>query len=310
MDFYQLFYTFAIYAFLGWIGEVIYAYIRHKKFVNRGFLYGPVCPIYGFGAAAIVTMIFDLTNKIPNNQTASLAVLFFSSVFVTTLIELITGFVLEKFFQAKWWDYSEEKFNIKGYICLKFSLLWGILVVIAYLLVNPFMSSFTFSINDNFGNTLFYPLLVYFTIDFSFTIKSLVDFRNIIIEINKLTEELRTELGTNIEDFKFDLNDNMLELKRKMGNKQEELRKIVEQSNENIKDNVEKIRDNVLIAKLEIVQKRNKKINKVLSKYEYLSNKLFRSRLYNIFPNMKSKRHKNILKKLREVKNKRIIRKL
>ena len=113
---YQLVFFFFIYAFLGWCTEVIYACVNSGKFVNRGFLNGPYCPIYGFGVVAVVMCIYPAKDN--------LHVLFFGSVILTTALEFITGFILEKIFNEKWWDYSDEHFNIKGYICLKFSLMW------------------------------------------------------------------------------------------------------------------------------------------------------------------------------------------
>ncbi len=297
MDFYNLFYTFVIYAFFGWVVEVIYAFMKQKKFVNRGFLYGPFCPIYGCGAAVILTII----HYIPKDETGNLLKLFIYSVIITTLIEYITGVVLEKFFQAKWWDYSKEKFNLKGYICLKFSILWGALVLVVYKLVNPYLSNVTVNIQSKIGDILFYPLLVYFTIDFSLTLKSLIDFRRIVLEISKLAEELKLDLGTDMGDFKFVIKGNILELRRTIEDTQEQLKKRIEYSSGNIKDSVVKIKTNISSVKNTFTKKQYNQINKLLVKYEYLSNKLYYSRLYKKFPDLKSKRHK-IFNKLKEVK--------
>ena len=115
---YQAAWIFLIYAFLGWCCEVAFAAVNKGKFVNRGFLNGPVCPIYGFGMLIVVTALWRLKGN--------LILLFLGSAALTTALEFVTGWVLEKFFHDKWWDYSDMPFNIKGYICLKFTVLWGL----------------------------------------------------------------------------------------------------------------------------------------------------------------------------------------
>lgn len=128
----MLFY-FAIYSFLGWCVESIYKSLIEKKLINSGFLHGPFCPIYGFGA---VIMILLLTN-LPNN----ILVIFISSMIFMTLWEYIVGVLLEKIFKTKYWDYSNIKFNINGRVCLKNSIYWGILGVIFTFLVHPWVQA-------------------------------------------------------------------------------------------------------------------------------------------------------------------------
>ena len=120
---------FIIYSFLGWCLESIYKTILEKRFVNSGFLYGPLCPIYGFGA---VIMIFGF-GLLPKN----IFIIFGASMILLTLWEYIVGVILEKLFKTKYWDYSNAKFNINGRVCLKNSLYWGILGVIFIFLIHP-----------------------------------------------------------------------------------------------------------------------------------------------------------------------------
>ena len=115
---YQAVWIFIIYAFLGWCSEVAFAAVNKGKFVNRGFLNGPVCPIYGVGMLIVVLCLWNLRDR-P-------LLLFLGSALLTTALEFVTGFVLERFFHDKWWDYSDMPFNIKGYVCLKFTILWGL----------------------------------------------------------------------------------------------------------------------------------------------------------------------------------------
>ena len=108
---------------------MIYAATVKGKFVNRGFINGPACPIYGFGVLSVVILL----EPIKENW----ILLFAASAVCTSLLEFICGYVLERFFHEKWWDYTDEPFNIKGYICLKFSLLWGLACVLVINVVHP-----------------------------------------------------------------------------------------------------------------------------------------------------------------------------
>ena len=124
---------FIIYAFLGWCAEVAFAALVQGVFVNRGFLNGPVCPIYGFGMLIIITVLEPLKSNI--------FLLFAASVVLTSALEWITGFVLERLFHEKWWDYSNMPFNLNGYICLGFSLLWGLAGVFVIKLIHPMVAA-------------------------------------------------------------------------------------------------------------------------------------------------------------------------
>lgn len=127
---YQYIWIFLIYSFLGWCLEVAYHALSVGKFINRGFLNGPVCPIYGFGMMLVVVCITPVVDNF--------LLLFLGSFSLTTILEFLTGFALEKVFHDKWWDYSKEPFNIKGYICLKFSLAWGLAGMVVMNMLHPF----------------------------------------------------------------------------------------------------------------------------------------------------------------------------
>lgn len=112
---YQMAWIVLIYSCLGWCSEVAFAALRRGVFVNRGFLNGPVCPIYGFGVLLVLLVLEPVKEN--------LALLFFGSMVFCSLLEFIVGFAMERIFHDKWWDYSENPFNIKGYVCLEFSLM-------------------------------------------------------------------------------------------------------------------------------------------------------------------------------------------
>ena len=118
LSLYQILAYFLIYSCLGWCLEVIYAAVTTGELVNRGFLNGPVCPIYGFG---MILVLFVLTPLEHN-----LLLLYLGGVILPSALELIGGWALYKLYRTRWWDYSDFPFNIGGYICLQFSLLWGV----------------------------------------------------------------------------------------------------------------------------------------------------------------------------------------
>lgn len=115
---YQILAFFLIYSCLGWCLEVIYAAVSTGQLVNRGFLNGPVCPIYGFG---MIIVLFTLSPLVDN-----LLLLYIGGVILPSVLELAGGWALYKLYHTRWWDYSDFPFNIGGYICLEFSLLWGV----------------------------------------------------------------------------------------------------------------------------------------------------------------------------------------
>ena len=120
---------FFIYGFLGWCSEVVFAALNDGKFVNRGFLSGPICPIYGFGLVLVIMLLEPLKDNI--------LVLFTGSVIITTLLELAVGILAEIALDQRLWDYSNEPFNFKGLICLKFSIIWGIGAMMIVCIFHP-----------------------------------------------------------------------------------------------------------------------------------------------------------------------------
>lgn len=132
MNYYDLktyFLLFIIYSFLGWLLEVINSFIKEKKFINRGFLLGPLCPIYGFGTIAILILLKDNADHPVS--------LFINAIFICSILEYFTSFFMEKLFNARWWDYSNRKFNINGRICLETMIPFGLAAAFVWYIVNP-----------------------------------------------------------------------------------------------------------------------------------------------------------------------------
>ncbi len=186
---------FVIYSCLGWGMEVMFHTVTCGNFVNRGFLNGPICPIYGFGAVATIACLTPFTKHI--------ILLFFMSMIMTSLLELVTGYLLEKIFQARWWDYSDIPFNFKGYICLKFSLLWGFACTGLMRLFQPLVNQLVLVVPINFGIALLSIILALYLIDAVFTVISLRSLEIKLRGIEEIAEKLRylsDEVGIHLSD--------------------------------------------------------------------------------------------------------------
>ena len=131
--FFKYFLVFMLYSFLGWCMEVILGLITNKKFVNRGFLIGPYCPIYGYGMLLIVFLLKNYTDR-P-------LVLFILAMVICMVLEYLTSYFMELIFKARWWDYSNKKFNINGRICLETAIPFGVGGSAIMYLVHPFVMS-------------------------------------------------------------------------------------------------------------------------------------------------------------------------
>lgn len=129
IDLYHMINWFIIYSFFGWVWETFYVSIKQGEFINRGFISGPFCTIYGCGAIAVYTIL--------KPAEGNLFILFFGGIVVATLLEYFTAVLMESIFHTSWWDYSDNKFNFQGRICLGASLGWGVFTVILFRVLHP-----------------------------------------------------------------------------------------------------------------------------------------------------------------------------
>lgn len=175
---YKLYFLlYIMYSVVGWIIEVIATSKDTKCFVNRGFLLGPYCPIYGFCALSMVYLIPDIDD---------LLLLFISSVIICSFTEYITSYLMEKLFKARWWDYSKNKFNLNGRICLKNSIYFGILGVFLVKYVNPLFSELLISIPNDITNILFIVIFIVFLID------NIISFK-VVLKIKETTRFIKMD---------------------------------------------------------------------------------------------------------------------
>lgn len=151
------FLLFIIYSFIGWSLEVIGKLIETGKFINRGFLIGPYCPIYGYGGILITFLLRKYTDDV--------ITLFIMAILVCGTLEYLTSYFMEKIFKARWWDYSKAKFNINGRICLETLIPFGLLGLLIMYITNPFFLSKLEQIPEVWLNILFWTILTIFIID-------------------------------------------------------------------------------------------------------------------------------------------------
>ena len=187
MDFYTLFIYFIIYSFLGWVIETIYCSLAEKRYVPRGFLNGPLTPIYGFGAIGLIFLLQDI-------KTVSLV--FLSGVVATSFLEYVASYLLELIFDMHWWDYSGDKYNLNGRIKLKNSILFGILSIILMYFIHPLVINLLSMLSYFNKQVLSVTLFIAITIDTVITVSSIFDLKTTALEykIKNFSEEARLTL--------------------------------------------------------------------------------------------------------------------
>lgn len=183
---------FAVYAILGWVTEVIFFTLKTGKFVNRGFLNGPLCPLYGFGVLGVLLIL----NPIQDN----LLLLFFGSMLFCTAIELITGIVLEKLFHDTWWDYTDQPFNFKGYICLKFSVMWGIACVSVIRILHPGIMFGIDSLHFGIAVFLICVFYIYLACDLFVTVRGINNVNRALRKMAERAHDVSDFAGAAISD--------------------------------------------------------------------------------------------------------------
>ena len=199
--------VFFIFSFLGYISEVLYCSIGERRFINRGFLKGPIIPIYGFGGLVILLFLSPL-----KDLKLGYIYIFLSSMAVASVIEYIGSWLLERIFKVKLWDYSSHRFNIKGRVCLKNSMLFGLMGVLMVKYIEGPVYSFVTSFSISTQRIVSIILLSLFSIDFIFSTIKMNSFRNALSEISEkakvlssktrsLTSELRLKLEEEYKAF-------------------------------------------------------------------------------------------------------------
>ena len=183
LTFSYVFILFITYSIIGWMCEVIYCGILAKKFINRGFLHGPWCPVYGFGALCIIGLLTPFKRHI--------YILYPAAFVITGLVEYATGWLLETLFNTKWWDYSKRNFNIKGRVCLGNLLLFALGGTLAVMFVHPFFLRILDGIPVRTQQYAAFGILIFFIVDLAATLKKLVNFTEYVAALQDFAESLK-----------------------------------------------------------------------------------------------------------------------
>ena len=290
---YQFLFIFFVYAFLGWCTEVSYAALVTGKFVNRGFLNGPVCPIYGFGVVIVLACLTPLRdNKL---------ILFFGSVLLTSLLELVTGFVLEKIFHQHWWDYSDEPFNLGGYICLRFSIMWGFACMFVVYILHPTILWFIGIIPHTVGIVLLYLSGSTMVVDLVATVRTITKINRRLSQIDELAAKIKeasNEFGENLADKVLDAAEVGSVLKEELSDRTEDFKEELAQRREEMQDDLDDMKQ--AIAKRR-AQKQEELLQLRQRLDELMDGQVFgQSRLMKAFPKMHSTDHRRALERLRQ----------
>ena len=182
---YTYLWYFIIYAFLGWCCEVAFAAFAEGKFVNRGFLNGAVCPIYGFGVCIVYAFLMPFKD--------TWLTLFVLSMLLTSLLELITGFALDKIFHQRWWDYSANSFNLGGYICLIASLGWGVGCLFVVKVLFPITDKLISLLPKTIGWILLGICLALFVTDTVITLCMMIGLNKYLKKLDSLAKAFRED---------------------------------------------------------------------------------------------------------------------
>ncbi|WP_122643377.1 putative ABC transporter permease [Luxibacter massiliensis] len=275
MDTYYFLLCFFIYGFLGWCTEVGFAAFKEHRFVNRGFLNGPICPIYGVGVTAVIAFLTPLEGNI--------LLLYLSSVFLVTFLEGATGWAMDKIFHNKWWDYSDQPFNIGGYVCLIFSLIWGVCCVAIMKFIHPLIHKGIALLPHTLGILLIAILGIALLADLYVTASAIFKFNRRLATMEKIAGELH-EISDQIGS---DIYEKVILAMEK----QETSRQKLDQAASGFLDKTQEVSEEIHI-----------KIADLKARYQELGSKPSKVtlRLVKAFPKMESRKYKLQLEEFRK----------
>ena len=186
IDVYQIANWFFIYCFLGWVWETLYVSLKEGEYINRGFVNGPVCTIYGFGAVSVYLILKPLEQN--------LFFLFLGGIAVATILEYLTAVLMETLFHTSWWDYSDRKFNFQGRICLEASVAWGIFTVILFRVLHPAVEKFVNLYPRYAGEIAVCAAFVVYVCDFCYSASAAFHLKDRIPKWEQALEKKHVEL--------------------------------------------------------------------------------------------------------------------
>jgi len=282
------FLLFMIYSILGWMLEVICKLYDEKKFINRGFLIGPYCPIYGCGAVLITLLLYKYSYD-P-------LVLFIMTTLGCGILEYMTSFIMEKLYKARWWDYSKRLFNINGRVCLGTLIPFGIFGLILTYITNPIFIQFFDKCNFLYLKITAITILSLLILDNIISTIIILEFRKTTIKVRQekrrdnteqITKEVREILSKkswgykrlidafpNLETIKFkiqeitdEVKENAKEIKENIGEKVQDVKVTINNKTEEMKNNItekkEKMKNNLSNTGKKVIKTINYKKRKI-----------------------------------------------
>ena len=258
----QYFLLFMIYACLGWLLEVIGKLIEYKKFINRGFLIGPYCPIYGWGAVAITLLLY--------RYAYDPFVLFIMTIITCATLEYVTSWVMEKLFKARWWDYSKRKFNLDGRVCLETTIPFGLMGMFIIYVSNPFIIEQFDKIDSNILNRIAIILFLLYLLDNIISGVVIYGFGKTTVQVSKegrqdnteeITKKVREILSSKSWTYKRLINayPKLVAIKYKIKEIQEEVKENAKEVKNNINEKAQDVRNIINDKKEEVKNTLNKK---------------------------------------------------
>ena len=281
-DLYSILNWFFIYSFLGWLWESAYVSVKEKRLVNRGFVTGPVCTIYGCGAVAVYLILKPVSDNI--------FFLFLGGIVVPTILEYATAVLMETIFHTSWWDYSKNRFNFQGRICLGASLGWGAFTVILFYVLQPFAEWIVSLYSAATGKILVCAAGALYLVDFMISFMNAMQIGKKLRGMDEVMDELyefvqSTKLYESAEELRLRLSSYRVseygaELRKRL---EDRINAVIAFTSEPSEE--QKARQEAWRAQIEV------RISSIQGRYEQLKNQrnLFIRRAMNAYPNMKSR---------------------
>ncbi|MBO5209449.1 MAG: hypothetical protein J6B68_08905 [Lachnospiraceae bacterium] len=173
---------FYFYCFFGWCFESIVVSVKKRHFVNRGFMRGPFLPLYGTGALMMLIVSMPFQDNV--------LLTYIAGCIGATVLEYVTGVTMEALFKVRYWDYSDQKFNFQGHVCLSSSLAWGFLTILMTKVMHKPVEQFVLAIPRNVLMYVTLFLTIYITVDFSLSFKAAMDLRDILTKMQRVKDEM------------------------------------------------------------------------------------------------------------------------
>lgn len=302
LTYYQVLQYFVIYSFLGWCVEVIYQAAAKGIVVNRGFLNGPVCPIYGFGVISVFALLGAFSPE--SMYEASGLLVFAEGIVLATAIELFGGWALDKIFHARWWDYSNKPLNFHGYICLEFSLIWGMGIVFVVKILQPSIESMSAAIlpESQAGWILLAVIYTGYAADVVVSAMIMAGLNKRMAEL----DEMRRRMRVVSDGLSKTLGEGALETAKQVENAEVQMALAKAEIKDNIEKTEKEISDEINAKKLENMMRHEEMKAEYDRKAEELMQKIRGSqfwgtgRVLRAFPQMEHRKYDQILKRIRK----------